>query len=123
VGGIARLLRPLRAVGVPVDSVRASLGLALRMVPLVRGEAAAIALVQALRAGAAPRGERQRVEQVLAVAVPLVVCSLERAERTALALEARHYRGLAPADAGFRPAWAGLAAGTALAAWGLLWRA
>jgi energy-coupling factor transporter transmembrane protein EcfT len=55
------------------------------------------------------------------VAVPLVVCALERAERVALAMEARHYR-VRPV-ARLPRAWGHELAGLALAGASLLWRA
>lgn len=119
----ARLLAPLRRFGVPVDSVRLGAGLALRFAPLMRAEAARIRRVQAVRAGGAPRGLAERVRVAQSVWVPLVVCSLERAERTALALQARHYGARIPAGGRARVPWAGVIVGVALAAWGVLWRA
>jgi energy-coupling factor transporter transmembrane protein EcfT len=52
----------------------------------------ALRAVQDLRAGRPPRGAREWWQRRRAAAVPTLVSSLERAERVALALEARGYR-------------------------------
>jgi energy-coupling factor transporter transmembrane protein EcfT len=54
--------------------------------------------------------------------VPAVVGSLERADRVALALEARHYR-LRPVFRGPRSPWIVSGAGVALVVAALVWRA
>jgi energy-coupling factor transporter transmembrane protein EcfT len=119
---LAAALRPLGFLGIRTEWARSSLGLALRLAPLVRAESARIARVQALRAGGPARGVRERLRRARAVWVPTMVCSLERAERTALALEARRYSSRAATAAAGIPAAAWLA-GAALATWALLWRA
>ena len=129
---IARALAPLERLRVPVREGRAMLGLALRFAPLLQAEARRIARVQDLRAGRPPRGAREWLTRRRAATVPLMVGALERAERVALALEARHYRrrppgaatgwaGAAPAAA--RPvAWVAIVLGVSLAGVALLWR-
>ena len=109
------------------------LGLALRFAPLLQTESRRIARVQDLRAGRPPRGPREWLQRRRAATVPFMVGTLERAERVALALEARHYRVRPPGaavgweDAG-RPAHARAGGpgwvllGGALAAFALLWR-
>ncbi len=120
---LARWLAPLERLRIPVRDLRTVLGLALRFAPLLGGEARRIARVQDLRAGRPPRGAGEWWQRRRAMAVPTLVSSLERAERLALALEARGYRGrpLEPARGSQHPSpwgWAGLAvAGVAL-----LWR-
>ena len=129
----ARVLRPLERLRVPVREARAMLGLALRFAPLLQTESRRIARVQDLRAGRPPRGPREWLQRRRAATVPFMVGTLERAERVALALEARHYRVRPPgAPAGWqdvgRPGqvrtgghgWVLL--GAALAAFALLWR-
>lgn len=129
----ARFLGPLERLRVPVREARAMLGLALRFAPLLQAEARRIARVQDLRAGRSPRGAREWLQRRRAATVPLMVGALERAERVALALEARHYRlrppgvavgwGDAAGPATSSPAaraWTLLAG--SLAAVALLWR-
>ena len=121
----ARVLRPLGRIGVPIAEARVVTGLALRFAPLLRDEGARITRVQDLRAGRKPRGLGEWLTRRRAAAVPALVGSLERAERVALALEARHYRlRPAPAGEGRHPAsalWAVLV-GVALALVALGWR-
>ncbi len=122
---LARLLTPLERVRVPVRDARAVLGLAVRFVPLLAGEGARIARVQALRAGGPPRGWRERFTRRRAVVVPVMVNALERAERVSLALEARHHRlrrvppAAAPGPVGN---WAWALAGLAVAVTSLVLR-
>jgi len=122
----ARALAPLQRLRVPVRETRLMLGLALRFAPLLRDEAVRIARVQALRVGRPPRGPAERLALLRAAAIPTLVSSLERAERVALALEARHY-ALRPTEAGGQVRGASGAvrwtlAGLALATVALLWR-
>ena len=119
---IASLLAPLERVGVPVRKARAVLSLALRFAPLVTEEFQRVARVQAMRAGRPPRGASEWLERQRACVVPFMVGSLERADRVALALEARHYR-LRPVARGPRSPWLATSAGVALAAVALAWRA
>ena len=122
---LARLVGPLERLRVPVREARAVLGLALRFAPLLADEATRIARVQDLRAGRPARGWRERFTRRRAVAVPVMVNALERAERVGLALEARHHRlrplgrPLGRGDAG---RWVFAAAGLAVAATSLVWR-
>lgn len=125
----ARWLTPLERLRVPVREARAMLGLALRFAPLLGAEATRIAQVQELRAGRPSRGAREWLQRRRAITVPTLVGALERAERVALALDARHYRLRLPAADGPATATpaaarrAGVAAGTGLLALALLWRA
>ena len=118
---LARLARPLEGLRVPVRESRAVVGLALRFVPLLVDEARRIAAIQELRAGRPPRGVREQLERRRARLVPALVSALERAEWTALALEARHYR-MRPVAAGPRPPIAASGLGAGLAALSILWR-
>ena len=117
---VAGRLGLLRRLGLPVDSWRAVLGLALRFVPLIRAEAVRIGALQSLRAGRPPRRWSERLTRLRAALVPTLVAALERAEQVSLALEARHHR-LRPArvSAWPRPAVLG---GVAWFAAACLWR-
>jgi energy-coupling factor transporter transmembrane protein EcfT len=118
---IAGLLAPLERLGLPVRKGRAVLSLALRFAPLVTEEFQRVARVQAARAGRPPRGAGEWLERQRACVVPFMVGSLERADRVALALEARHYR-LRPIVRLPRSPWPATAAGLALAVASLAWR-
>ena len=121
---VAGVLRPLERLGMPVRDTRTVLGLALRLAPAVESEARRIAAMQNLRAGGAARSWTVRASRWRAAAVPTMVCTLERAERVALALEARHYP-LRPArleERGTGTTWPWMAAGGALLGVALWWR-
>ncbi|OGF15294.1 MAG: hypothetical protein A2W00_06835 [Candidatus Eisenbacteria bacterium RBG_16_71_46] len=116
----ARLLGPLQRLRVPVREARAVLGLALRLVPLLGEEARRIGRLQAARAGRPAHGLAERLRRRRAAVVPTLVGALERAERVALALEARHYR-VRPAGPGPRR-WPATVAGAVVAGVALWWR-
>jgi energy-coupling factor transporter transmembrane protein EcfT len=100
-------------------------GLALRFAPLLKTEAVRIARVQELRAGRPPHGPREWLRRRRAAIVPTLVGALERAERVALALEARHYPLRSADDVPQSRGRAQLrwqVAGAALAGTALLWR-
>lgn len=118
---IARGLAPLERLRVPVSASRTIAGLALRFAPMLAAEARRIAALQALRAGGPPRGLRQRLARQRAALVPTLVSALERADRVALALEARHYRAR-PIGRGAPSPWWGLALAVAIVGVALLWR-
>jgi len=121
---LAVALRPLERLRVPVREARTLAGLALRFAPLIESEARRIGAVQALRAGTQAVGLRGWLRRRRAAAVPTMVSSLERAERVALALEARHYplRGAWRASAPGRKAVPWGLAGATLFGTALLWR-
>lgn len=116
-------LAPLRRIGVPIAELRIMMGMAVRFAPLLEREGRRIAAVQALRAGRPPRGMAEWLERKRAAAVPTLVGALERADRVALALEARHY-ALRPVSVAPRTerALAGKLAGAAAFATALFWR-
>jgi len=122
----ARWLGPLQRFGLPVGESRMMMALALRFVPLLKDESVRIARVQELRAGRPPRGPREWLQRRRAAVIPTLVGALERAERVALALEARHYRmrpfSLRSPRSGFRSGMAWKLGGVALAGTALLWR-
>src|SRR5437879_13742775 len=89
---MARLRAPLERLKVPVAEWRAVVGLALRFAPRLAAEAGRIARLQECRAGRPAGGVRERWARRRAALVPTLVCALERADRVALALDARHYR-------------------------------
>jgi energy-coupling factor transporter transmembrane protein EcfT len=93
----------------------------LRFAPLVTDEFPAGGGVQALRAGRPPRGGGEWIQRQRAAIVPAVIGSLERADRVALALEARHYR-LRPVSRWPKSPWIVSGMGVALVAAALVWR-
>ncbi len=88
--GIETLLRPWQRFGFPAHELALSLLIALRFVPLLAREAERIAKAQASRGGDPRAG---RMLHLLSLIVPLFIAALRRAERLALAMEARCYVG------------------------------
>ncbi len=117
----ARLMRPLERVGVPVGRMRATVGLALRFVPLLVTESQRIHRIQEARAGRPAHGWSERLTRLRAAAIPTLVAALERADRVALALEARHYR-MRPISGGAPIGLPGRLFAWALFGTALLWR-
>ena len=118
---LALLARPLERLRVPVREARLLVALALRFAPLLASESRRIARLQELRAGRQPRGWGEWLRRRRAAVVPTLVSTLERAERVALALEARHFRVRAiPLATRGGGGWGAL--GLALVGAALLWR-
>jgi len=93
--GTEAVLRPLQRLGLPAHELALALGIAVRSVPLLAQEAERIAKAQASRGGDLRGGGNvlQRTRRVLPLIVPLFLAALQRAERLALAMEARGYMG------------------------------
>jgi energy-coupling factor transporter transmembrane protein EcfT len=102
---------PLRRLGRAGESAMIVALLALRFGPLAAAEARRLARAVALRVQ-----RRPGLWAAPAVAVPLVLAAVRRADRLALVLEARHF-GAAPRTVPLLPRWS--AADRALAAAGL----
>ena len=94
--GLEHLLRPLQRLGLPAHELALTFDIALRSVPLLAQEAERLAKAQASRGGefgGARGGPIRRAQQVLPLVVPLFLGALQRAERLAVAMEARGYVG------------------------------
>jgi len=92
--GLARLMRPLRAVRVPVDDVAMMLTVALRFIPATAEEADTIIVAQTARGAVFDRGGPiARAKAYGPVLVPLFVALFRRADELAVAMESRCYRG------------------------------
>ena len=89
------LMRPLRAVRVPVDDVAFTLSLATRFIPVVGEEAGRIRAAQAARAGAGATGAMERVRRWGATFSSVFVGLFRRSDSLAQAMDARCY-GAAP---------------------------
>jgi energy-coupling factor transporter transmembrane protein EcfT len=112
---VAAWLGPLERVGVPIRSLRELVRLAVRMQPAVGAEHRRIRTLQGMRAGRPARGLPERVQRERAVLIPTFVATVERADRLALALEARHHRQR-PVRSGARFHPAGVLVGLAVVA-------
>lgn len=85
-------LNPLRRLGVPVDDAATILSLALRFIPLIAEELAAIKRAQVSRGTQFDTGGAwQRISAYLAVFTPLLIGLFRRANVLACAMDARCY--------------------------------
>lgn len=89
--GLTRLLRPLKTLGVPVESVYYFAFFLLRMVPFLVSEARMIRLAQASR-GAPHRGRwGGGIRGAAALVIPVLAAAGRRSERLSMALAARGF--------------------------------
>ncbi len=96
VRGLAALLAPLTALGLPTHAFVLMVQVALRFLPLLAQESERIAKAQASRGaewGTGGGGVVRRARQALPLILPLFLTTLRRAERLAEAMEARGYHG------------------------------
>lgn len=91
--GLQDLLRPLRAVGLPIDRFVLMLQIALRFVPTIFEEAERLWKAQQSR-GMDLRGRplREKTRLIIALLVPITVGTFRRAIGLADSMEARGYR-------------------------------
>lgn len=91
--GLASLMKPLRWVKVPVDTLAMMLSIALRFVPTLMDEAQKI--MNAQRARGVDFGEGGLIKQaksLIPLMVPLFMSAFNRAEDLSTAMEARGYQ-------------------------------
>ncbi|GAB4280086.1 MAG: energy-coupling factor transporter transmembrane component T [Coriobacteriia bacterium] len=89
-----RLMRPLARLGVPAHEIAMMLSIALRFIPTTAEEAERIITAQIARGARFDRGGPvRRARAYVPVLVPLFVGLFRRADKLALAMEARCYRG------------------------------
>lgn len=91
---IEYLLRPFKAVKMPVHEIALMLSIALRFVPTLMDETEKI--MNAQRARGVDFGEGnvfQQMKAIVPLLIPLFVSSFNRAEELATAMEARGYQG------------------------------
>jgi len=116
--GLSQVFGFLERVRIPVRDLALVLTLALRFLPTVLEEAQRIVLAQRARGARFTGGPLERAGRLLPLAVPLFAGCLRRADRLALAMEARGFSSatrrtqLEPLR--FRPADAWTLAATAL---------
>lgn len=93
--GFTSLLRPLKAVRVPIEDVAMMLSIALRFIPTIADEASAIVEAQTARGAQFGTGSFfARARSWVPVLVPLLVALFRRADNLALAMESRCYTGV-----------------------------
>lgn len=92
--GMERLLRPLKAVGVPAHELAMMMTIALRFVPTLIEETDTIMKAQQSRGMDFSSGNIfKRMRHLVPILVPLFISSFRRADELAVAMEARCYRG------------------------------
>jgi energy-coupling factor transport system permease protein len=91
---VSQILRPLRALRVPVDDIAMMFTIALRFIPLTAEEAEKIIVAQTARgAHFKEGGPIKRARAYVPVLIPLVVSLFRRADALAGAMEGRCYAG------------------------------
>jgi energy-coupling factor transport system permease protein len=92
---LARLMRPLRVVRVPVDDIATMFSIALRFIPTTAEEAEKIVVAQTARGAVFDAGGPiRRARAWVPVLVPLLVNLFRRADDLAVAMESRCYTGV-----------------------------
>ncbi len=91
--GIERLLRPAKRLGVPAHELAMTLTIALRFVPTLADEAERLRRAQLSRGADLEGGLLRRIRGLTSLLVPLFLSAFRRADRLAVAMEARCYRG------------------------------
>jgi energy-coupling factor transport system permease protein len=89
---LARLLKPLRRVGLPVNDLALILFIAIRFIPVLYQEFAAIRNAQMMRGVDFSGSLVSRLRKTTAIIIPVFVAAIGRADDLAVAIEARGYR-------------------------------
>jgi energy-coupling factor transport system permease protein len=91
--GLERLLAPLRRVGLPAHELAVMITISLRFIPVLVEEAERLHKAQLARGADFGGGPLRRARSLIPLLVPLFVSAFARADRLALAMESRCYRG------------------------------
>ncbi len=91
--GLERLLNPLRIVGFPAHEMAMLVTISLRFVPVLIEEAERLYKAQLARGADFGGNPIQRLRRLIPLLVPLFISAFGRADRLALAMESRCYRG------------------------------
>jgi energy-coupling factor transport system permease protein len=125
--GLESLLKPFRRLGVPAHELAMMVSIALRFIPVLADEAERLQKAQMARGADFTGGPIRRARRLVPLLVPLFLSAFSRADRLAVAMEARGYRG-GDGRTRFRPlqmgrADAGAAILVVLAVAGQIWLA
>lgn len=94
---IESLMKPLKAIKVPVNQIAMMISIALRFIPTIMNEVHTIMNAQRARGMDFSEGHLiQRAKKLVPVMIPLFLASFKRAEDLAVAMEARGYDPNAP---------------------------
>ncbi len=91
--GLERLLTPFKRFGVPAYELSAVTSIALRFIPTLMDEAHRIRQAQLARGASFEGGLVKRIKSLIPLLVPLFLSAFRRADRLALAMESRCYKG------------------------------
>lgn len=92
IGGLEKLLRPFKYLGIPTQDLAVMVSMALRFVPTLLEESERIRLAQTARGADVRTGPlAQRLKTAASMTLPLMMSALRRAEDLAEAMEARGY--------------------------------
>jgi len=123
-GGLERLFSPLRRFGFPAHELAMMVTISLRFIPVLVDEAERLRKAQLARGADFSGGPIRRARSLIPLLVPLFISAFARADRLALAMESRCYRGGTERTSfrelrfGRRDLYAGLAALSAVLAIG-----
>ena len=91
--GLEGLFKPLARLGLPVHELTMTMSLALRFIPVIMEELRRIMEAQRARGAEFSRGGPvKRARSLIPILVPLLVCSLRRADELGQAMESKCYQ-------------------------------
>ncbi len=90
---LTKLFRPLEKIRVPVYDLALILFIALRFIPILYEEFAAIRNAQIMRGVSFTGSLFSRLRKTTSIIIPVFVAAIQRADELALAIEARGYTG------------------------------
>ncbi len=92
--GLEKLLKPLKAIRVPVHEIAMMMSIALRFIPILLDETDKIMKAQLARGADFESGNLiKKAKSMVPILVPLFISAFRRANDLAMAMEARCYRG------------------------------
>ena len=91
--GLESLLGPLRRIRFPVHEFAMTVTIALRFIPILVDETERLRKAQVSRGADFGGGPIKRMRSLLPLLLPLFISAFTRADKLALAMEARCYRG------------------------------
>ena len=89
--GLARLMKPLKLIKLPVDDIAMMISITLRFIPIFAGEAEKISKAQRARGASFKEKGFGKIKAILPMTVPLFISVLRKSEELALAMDARCY--------------------------------
>ena len=87
-----KMLRPLKALRIPVQELGMIIFMAIRFIPILYEEFSAIRNAQIIRGVDFSGSLPARVKKTSFIIIPVIVAAIQRADELALAIEARGYR-------------------------------